>query len=57
MEGTINMLQLFDHEIILHRSLEFLPKVLSLVAMATTVTVGGSSKYILKYYEVHMKYH
>ena len=39
--------------IILYRSLEFLPKILSLVAMATTVTVRGNYKYILKYYEVH----
>ena len=42
--------------VICHRSLEFLPKLLSLVAMATTVTVGGNCKYIMKYTVNRMRY-
>ena len=49
MEGNDNMSQPYMAVCHCLRSLEFLPKLLSLVAMATTVTVGGNCKYVMKY--------
>lgn len=52
MEGINDILQLsLLGYVVYNRSLEFLPKILSLVAMAPTVTVGGNYKYILKYHK------
>ena len=51
MEGNDDMLEHVHLTVChCHRSLEFLPKILSLVSMATTVTVGGNYKYMVKYH-------
>ena len=52
MEGSDDMLEhVYLTVCHCHRSLEFLPKILSLVSMATTVTVAGNYKYMVKYHK------